>query len=276
MAQLSEKLARKASYSNPDIDILYGLDSKVLREFDINAAGLSMIRRFKMLGNKDIKRLEAMDKYTRNVVIGKIRGLNLEWSRELAQHIRDTMFEFMTENGASDEDIVSINNDAVTLIQPRTKVHKLRVNDIQFKISGVYSSLVVMNRVSFYRGTDGLMTVKGISDNGRELCQNYMIDKFNTWLGMLDNGYRPIDILRDIKNFKDLYCSKSLDINFYRNLRNGQFQMNEMGSKTAVVAFLNEFYDSDWMDKLDISPTLIEFIIPFTNIMINKYSSIAA
>jgi len=277
MGQLSEELAhKKSNYFNPDIDLLYGLDSRVMREFDINAAGLSMIRRFKMLGPKDIRRLEAMDKYTRNVVIGRIRGNYPDFSKELKTHIRDTMYEFMIENGVEDENIISINNDAVTVIQPRIKSHKLKINDITFKISGVYDSFVLINRVSFFRGTDGNMTVKGISDAGRDLCKDYMIEQFNTWLGELENGYKPIDILKDIRDFKDLYCNKNLDINFYRNIRNGQFQMNEMGSKYSIVSFINDFEDADWKDKIDISPTLIEFIIPFISVMLSKYNSIAA
>lgn len=272
MAGLSREIARKTSYSNPNYDILYGLDSRIIREFDINAAGLSMIRRFNMLGKKDIQQLEAMDKYTRNVVIGKIRGQDVEFSKELKLHIRDTMQEFMEENGMVDEDIISINNDAVTVIQPRNKVNKLRVNDIQYKISGVYTSAMFISRVSFFRGKDETLTVKGISDTGRSMCGDYMLEEFNSWLGALENGERIIDVLKDVSSFKDLYCERKLDINYYRSIRNGNLQMNEMGSKYAIVSFMNEFVDAEWLDKIDIAPTLIEFIIPFINILISRYT----
>lgn len=269
--KISEALAKKASYSNPNLTLVYGLGNRVMREFDMNAAGFSIIKRYKMLGNRDIMQLESMEKFERNVLIGKIRALDKEWSKSLAQHIRNTMKEFMEANGVSDEDVVSINNDAVTVIQPFNKKHKLVINDLKFKISGTYSSLAVINRVSFYRGINGNLTVKGISDTGRENCEGYLLEKFNEWIGMLENGYKIIEVLKDIAKFRQAYCSRSLPLDYYKNIRNGLLKMGSMGSRFTSIQFYSEFNDSEWKKGIDIGANLIDFIIPFINMLVDRY-----
>ena len=266
---LSEKIAFKASYSNPDLSLVYGLGSKIMREYDMNAAGFSIIKRYKLLSRYDIMSLEGMEKFERNVIIGKIRALDKDWSANLTRHIRETMAKFMKANGALDETIVSINNDAVTLIEPRSKEPVLDIDGLKFKISGEYKALVVLSRVSIFKELkNDEVTIKGISETGRELCKNALIKRFGLWLSMLDNGASKFEMLKELKNFKAEYYSRRMHMDYYRNMRNGLLRLGNCGSAGTSVSFRENFIDNEWKDHLDIGENLIDFIIPFINLVI--------
>ena len=44
MIMMSEKLAMKASYTDPTVEILYGMSPNLIREYDMSSAGLSVIK----------------------------------------------------------------------------------------------------------------------------------------------------------------------------------------------------------------------------------------
>lgn len=259
----------KSFYNNPNIEILYGLDTRIIREFDMNAAGFSVIQRFRMLGRNDIRALSSMDKFSRNVAIGKIRALDTNWSKALSTNIRSVMLLFMEANEIIPEDIVSINNDAVTVIQPLKKKHTLQIDKINFKISGEYTSLLNVNRVYFLRDDEGDLTVKGISDTSREYCTE-LLSKISEWLGMLEHGSSISSVLLSIQNFKVAYCNRSLPLGYYRDLRNGVLNFNNKISRFSNVSILHDFHDSEWYGNLDMSGNLINFIIPIIGILLDR------
>lgn len=263
----TSKIIEKSLYQNPQFNILYGIGQRNICEYDMNSAGFSVIKVNNMLERRDIMRLESMDKKERNIVIGKIRGYDKEWSKRFSSLIRMTMKDFIINNEINDEDIISINNDAVTILQSYGKSIKMESDGVTFKRSGCYKNMVVLSRVSFFSDSQEI-NVKGISESGRENTKDFMQKMIFGWMKRLDEGEDKYSVIKDIERFRILLLTKKLPLGFYRNLRNGNIELSGMFSKYTKFSVSTDFIDDEWKVKLDTSANIIDFVIPFINLLV--------
>jgi hypothetical protein len=268
---ISESLAMKASFQNPDLSLLYGLGNCVIREYDMSSAGLSVIREFGLLSKSDIKRLEDMEKEERNIIIGKIRALDKDWSKLLAKKLRETMAEFMRRNDVEDKNLVSINNDAITVIEPRAKKPVLQLGSIKFRNDGEYQALAMVNRIQIFMDKGGKsLTIKGIGEHGRQESENGIGKKLLEWLRLLEAGTDPLEVLKRVQRFRTELIEHTAPQDFYRSLRTGFMTLSGAPSQFSRVRLDLPFDDESWEKLLDPTETIVDIIIPFGNLLIEK------
>lgn len=268
---ISNDLAMKATFQHPDLNLVYGLGNRVIREYDMRSAGLSVIREYGLLSKSDIRRLEDMEKEERNIIVGKIRALDADWSKLLTSKIRSTMAEFMRLNGVEDNTLVSINNDAVTVIEDRVKKPVLEMGSIKFRCDGEFSALAVVNRIQIFLNKGGKdLTIRGIGEHGREYSSVGVGKKLLEWLRLLEVGTDPLDILKKVQKFRTELIEHTAPQDMYRSLRTGLMTLTGTPSRFSRVRLDLPFDDPDWEVLLDPTETLVDIVIPFGNLLIDK------
>lgn len=234
----------------------------------MNSAGLSVIRARGLLCQTDIKQLQTLGKLERNIVIGKIRGMFKDFSMALSAGIRSTMHDFITVNGIEDDDIISINNDAVTFITDKHNDNIKRVvDDVTFKMSGEYDTMAVISRITFLTNGEDIH-VKGISDNARERTRDFIQEKIRIWMAELNNGVDKFTVLKEITAFRKALASNNLDIGYYRSVRTGDIKLNSKFSRFTSLTIREDFIDNEWKKQLDPSEVVTEILIPFSSMLL--------
>jgi hypothetical protein len=268
---ISKDLALKATFQHPDLNLVYGLGNKVIREYDMRSAGLSVIREYGLLSKSDIRRLEDMDKEERNITVGKIRALDSDWSKLLTKKIRETMAEFMRLNEVEDDTLISINNDAITVIEPRVKKPVLEMGSIKFRCDGEFTALAVVNRIQIFmnKGSQDL-TIRGIGEHGREHSSEGVGKKLLEWLRLLEVGVNPLDVLKKVQMFRKELIEHTAPQDMYRSLRTGFMTLTGTPSRFSRVRLDLPFDDPAWEELLDPTETLVDIIIPFGDLLIEK------
>ena len=268
---ISKDLAMKATFQNPNLNLVYGLGGKIIREYDMRSAGLSVIREFGLLSKSDIRRLEDMDKEERNITVGKIRALDKDWSLQLTKKIRETMAEFMRLNEVEDDTLISINNDAITVIESRAKKPVLEMGSIKFRCDGEFKALTVVNRIQiFLDKNEQELTIRGIGEHGREYSSVGVGKKLLEWLRLLEAGTDPLEVLKRVQKFRTELIEHTAPQDMYRSLRTGFMTLTGTPSKFSRVRLDLPFDDPSWESLLDPTETLVDIVIPFGDQLIEK------
>ena len=128
------KLYQKVNYTAP-IDYLI---SKNIREYDITKSNINILLFFNKISKEQYDHFYNMDKTERNETIGKI----IRDDEELKQAILDGVIEakrmFFEANNIQDDEVLSIKNDAVFIIDRAMKYTKF--GNIEFVNKNSYTS----------------------------------------------------------------------------------------------------------------------------------------
>ena len=274
MIMISEKLAMKASYTDPTVEILYGMSPNLIREYDMSSAGLSVIRDRKLLPDEDIKRLTAMPKYERNVVVGKIRAQDKDFSKKLSTGIRESVKTFLTVNGYEDENLLAINNDSVTVLEHRLNNPTLDFGEVHFRRAEEYVGYLRLNRFTIFANRNlQSLKIKGVGETARRAFQEGLGKVFLSWFKRLDRGEQSINLLPDLRDLKREIMELRAPTAYYISLKNGFIPMTtQLQSAGTVFHFYADFPD-EFREEIDLNPVLEETIIPLCRILKNGRSA---
>ena len=270
MTPQSPTIKTKSSYKNPNIKLLYGLGRRVIREFDMNSAGLSTIRAFKLLSPKVISYLESLPKKERNIVIGKIRGADKEFGKVFLEKVRQVMVDFMTENRIDDTDIISINNDAVTVVMNREVQYNRVIDNVTFKVAGEFDTFAALGNISvFVNSITRDITIKGISEDARQSTRQYLQEILVRWMSRLGSGQPPMSVLKEILRFREKLWKHELPVGYYRSMRTGMLSVkDDILPKYSSVFMQNDFEEPEWHEKLDPTPVNYDILIPLQSLIL--------
>ena len=229
-------------------------------EADIKDAGMSIIRRDKLLPQSLINQLEKLPKHDRSVQVGKLsrteeyRGL----SKTITVGLKQSMLEFCNANEIPDHDIISVKRDAVFIknIKPRILVFD---NDlVEFKLKNIYTDFMVFNGIEMYFNySKRTVDIKGIADLEKSLHQDYLIKLIFDILELVRlNKYSLI--LDTLVQFRMDYVTKDLPLGFYRELNSTSGFPLELGKNKYVFKSVTE----DKFEYINIQYNLVNVIIP--------------
>lgn len=265
---MSEKLAMKASYLDPTVEFLYGISPNLIREYDMTSAGLSVIRDRKLLPDEDIKRLSAMPKYERNVVVGKIRAVDKEFSKKLTQGIRESVKTFLFENGYEDENLLAINNDSVTVLEHRLNNPKLDFGEVHFRRAEEFVGYLRLNRFTIFANRDlRSLKIKGVGETARRAFQDGMGKVFLSWFRRLERGASSLELLPDLRDLKTEIVELRAPTAYYISLKTGFIPMNLKLKSAGVVQHFYADFPDEFREEIDLNPVLEETILPLCRIL---------
>lgn len=225
-------------------------------EYDMEAAGLSVLRDRDLISPKEHARLQALPKSRRVVEVGLLcRGDDVAL-QAVESGTREAVAEFCQENGFDEGDIISVKRDAVYSLRP---ARVLRLGEyIRFREDGRYTSFFNLSGVEFYYSCrNRSAVVKGI---GREVERTHRDHFIKLICGIIDLSENlKHDRLMQILALKRRdYVTMKAGAECYREMSaNNAFRLK--GSLTGV-----DLYADHWPgpDSVDISYNYAKFIVP--------------
>lgn len=262
---MSSNLYQKINYKS---GIKY-LVSTHIREYDISKANINVLYEKKLLSYEQYIKLYNAPNYERKVKVGLILKKHPEYVNILKEGIIEAKEKFFRANNIQDEDVLSIKNDAIFLINKIA--HVTQFGNIQFLMKNLYTSYYNINNIEFYYFFESYtgrekLDVKGISDKQLEKHKEYFLEFLQVCFNSaeIENIEETIDI---VTNFYNRYINLKLDIGYYRELNSlSNFSIK---SYSDFSKFYAEFLPQDKILNIDISYNLnmIRFLFQYYSLI---------
>lgn len=220
----------KQTWLNPNIEYIFNAE---IIEYDMQDAGFSLIRQFKLLPDSKIRELSSIPKGTeRHVAIGKLQRDDKAFSEALTAKFAEVRKVFIATNDIKDDDIISVKKDAIFTIGQQ---QRLKFGVVQFIAKNYYSSYIrfpLINDLEIYFSSDK-MDLKGMGDNAVNRHRLYMISFLRKMISMIESHDQSSK--RYIKKFIDNYKYHNLDEEYYIEFNNVSRNLDKIGNYNNVL-----------------------------------------
>jgi hypothetical protein len=260
------ELYERSTWLNPKYEYLFG---KRIVEYDMQSAGLSLVKEYHLLDDKTIKSLDdTIIKKDRVVKLGLIQRKDKKFAKALSDAFVDARKRFFQANNLNEDNILSIKKDAFFTIDTECEVTEL--GKMNFRPKHKYSSFIKLNRIEFYLDTIGrAVDIKGLGQGAIheklvELHIDYMLDFILTFArGREVNTDLEVQS-KWLSTFVKRYRHKELDIGYYREL--SQTMDFKVNSEEGLLS-MNDCSPA-FLDDIDISYNYYNYIVPLISIII--------
>lgn len=246
----------KSNYLNKEVPAL--INTRIY-EYDMVSGGFSILKRLRYFTTNEIKALEAMPKYERNVHIGLLLRNNSEMNNELIQGFKDCMEDFILDNDIPDEDILSIKKDAIFIRKP-ARVLEFE-GGINFSLKNTYTSYYYLNQREFYFKSPDTLHVKGFSKEVSEYQEDFFFKELKNMFRLAEMNNKT-SVIRYLKRFRSSYLNKELSKEFYWEMsRNPGFRYGKNAGDTSYI-----LQSIDDVEDIEIGYNYTRYIVPLINI----------
>lgn len=229
--------------------------NKVLIEYDMKEAGLSITKALKLLPEKEIKKIEALDKASRTRRIGLIQRDNPTYKKELQEGFVYYRKRFFEENNLQFEEIHSIKKDAIFT----TRYCDICNFDhyITFRPKHKYTSYIFLKRTGeiYYAPND--YAIKGMQNDNIKLHDGGMNDIIKNLCNKMETRGN-IPAINYMRTIIDSYKSGELPLSCYRRF----------DKQSTFDKFDPELDQIISVDEVDISYNLFNVLIPLCKVAI--------
>jgi hypothetical protein len=234
----------------------------ILREYDLKDAGFSIIKNNNLLDNETLEYLSSLDKYSKNVEIGKIIREKPEVSKCLMNKFIEIRKKFAKINELKEEDILSIKKDAIFIINKRLKF--LEFDNYCFSEKNKYSSYFYVNKKEFYYSSwEDKLDIKGINKETKKIHEKFLLRDIKNIIKQ-NETLNNIDIVKCLKFYRNLYLNRELEFNCYREMNsNNLYRLKFLITGSSV--FSNEVEDAN---LIDITHNYVKYIVPFISLIV--------
>jgi hypothetical protein len=260
------ELYERSTWLNPKYECLVG---KRIVEYDMQSAGLSLVKEYHLLDDKTIKSLDdTIIKKDRVVKLGLIQRNDKKFAKALSEAFVDARKRFFQANNLNKDNILSIKKDAFFTIDTECEVTEF--GKLNFRPKHKYSSYIKINRIEFYLDTiDRVVDIKGLGQGDIheklvELHKDAMLDFILTFARGREIHTDPEVQSKWLSMFVKRYREKSLDLSYYRELSQAMdFKVN---SEEGMLS-MNECSPA-FIEDLDISYNYYNYIVPLVSIIL--------
>ena len=200
----------KSTWLNPNIEYLF--DNEII-EYDIQDAGFSLIKQYKLLPDTKIRELEILGKgLDRHIAVGRLQGNDKEFSKSLNTKFAEIRKIFISMNGLDDNDIISVKKDAIYTIG---RCKKSKFDSIIFREKNIYTSYIRfpnINNIELYYSINGI-DIKGMSDSAVNRHRLYLLDFINKYIPYIES--KNVFVKKYLRNFINEYKFHELEDEFY-------------------------------------------------------------
>lgn len=195
------------------------LFNQYIREYDISKANINILFAKGIISKDIYDKLYIADRIYRQVYIGKMIRSNNKIQDVLNSGIIEYKQKFFESNNITDNNIISIKNDAVFVLNLIPTV--LNFDNVTFVHKNTYTSFMRLNELELYYGCDmnsEVIDIKGIKDTDLEI---YHMD----FLNIIINYFRYIQkdgpeiALNFITSVINDYINLALPITYYRRFK---------------------------------------------------------
>lgn len=212
-----------------------------IKEYDMEKANISVLCEQGAITEEQYQTLYHLPKQSRQVAVGKMMRDNPELIQLWKKGIVDARTAFLSSNSINDNEVLYIDNDSITVIEPRSnRIENTLETDfgryIHFRIKNVYSSLYRLDPIDFLYYHDAnreYYRLKYVDD--QKLSTNHK-NHFLEFLMTLaeeaeDNQGRVLNTLQMVKNTYCRYMGRELELDFYREFnQKSQFRLRSSGA----------------------------------------------
>lgn len=220
----------KSTWLNPNIEYLF--DESII-EYDIQDAGFSLIKQYRLLSDEKIKELTMMGKgRERHIAVGILQKDDKDFSKRLMDKFAEIRNIFITLNNLSDDDIISVKKDAIFTTKKCSKVNFENIHFIEKNSYSSYIRLPGINNLEIYYSDKGI-DIKGMSDKAVNRHRLYMMEFIRNIISMIEN--KNPQAKRYILDFIMKYKSLDLDEEYYLEFNNISKDLNLLFNYQNII-----------------------------------------
>lgn len=242
----------RSLYTNKNIPILL---NTIIREYDIQECGFSILKKEHMLTKQEIKKIENMEKQARNVYIGNIQK-NKKYAKCINDNLLSIRKEFQISNVIDDEDILSIKKDAFFIIQKAPL--NLSIQGVNFICKNKYDTYVLLNNVEFYIDTNTKVYIQ--KNLGKTFTENKFLEDLFLLLTVSNNKNL---FYQQIKTYRHKYINRLLNIESYREANTD----NCFSVKIKNITYKLDYYDD--INTIDIMYNYENYLQPLYKLIMS-------
>lgn len=220
----------KSVWMNPNIEYLF---NEEIHEYDIQDAGFSLIKQYKLLPEEKIQELTMMGKgKERHIAVGILQRDDKEFTKRLMDKFAEIRKIFIELNGLTDNDIISVKKDAIFTTK---QCSKTKFDNIIFVEKNLYSSYIRfpnVNNLEIYYSSRGI-DIKGMSDKALNRHRLYMLEFIRNCIGMIEG--RNSRIKRYLNEFINNYKFMELEDEYYLEFNNLSKDLNLLFNYQNII-----------------------------------------
>lgn len=234
-----------------DIDYLL---STYIREYDISKANINVFYKYGVIDKTQYEQYLRMTREARQISIGLMLRDRPELNQVLKEGITEAKRMFFEANNIQEQDILSIKNDAIFIINKIPTYTKF--GNIEFIMKNVYTSYYNLDGIELYYFFDIVtgqekMDVKGIDDSKLMLHKNYFME----FLAVCFNSaqtYSIQDTIDIVTNFYIKYIGLELEPGYYREFNTfSMYRLRSYSSNSLEATALEEIGENQ-LQYIDI------------------------
>jgi hypothetical protein len=204
-------------YINPNYEFIV---NKFIYEYDIQQGNINVMKRYGLIEDNLYDALKILPKEERNRKVGLLIQNNKELSEALSSGFTEVVDNFISINNILPDDILSVKNDAVFLVNRKPMVTQF--DNINFIEKNRYNLFNRIGALETYYQYDIMadtekLDIKGIKDTFLELHKDYMLD-FICHIYYLVMTGNVAQAIVNSRFFYQQYSNRSLNVNYYREL----------------------------------------------------------
>lgn len=256
---LPDKFCLEELYINKNLLYLF---NKEIIEYDMQSAGYSLIREYRLLPEEEIELLSHLGKKDQTIQIGKLQNKYPDFKKSLKEAFSAARNRFYLQNDLELDQILSVKKDAIFTLR---SCKEQKVGDyINFREKNKYSSYVLLSAskgksLELYYNPSKL-DVKGISDEKVQLHQDHMLWFLQQWFVRMET-MPPQEVLAYTRRFIDKYKRRELDVGFYRRFSPDSTFILKGDSGIRFTEYWNHA-----KEDLDISYNYFNILVKLTKI----------
>lgn len=198
-----------------DVDYLL---STYIREYDISKANINILYKYGVINKQQYDQYYLMNREARQISIGLLLRDKPEVNDILRKGIQEAKRCFFEANNIQEQDILSIKNDAVFVINKIPTVTKF--DNIEFSMKNIYTSYYRLMGIELYYFFDIVsgeekLDVKGINDENLKLHKKYFIEFLEVCFNSAQS-YPIEDVIDVVTTFYSKYINLELECGYYR------------------------------------------------------------
>ena len=236
------RLWESDSFINNNIPFTFNKD---IIEYDMQEAGFSLTKEFKLLDKNTIEKLEKKGKDKRKIELGIIQRNDKDYREGLKLAFKEARRLFFEANNLEQQDILSIKKDAIFTL--KTCKYREFGKYINFRPKNFYTSYIHLNKKMEFYYSPYKLDIKGLSKDNVELHEDYMIKFIKLFFKKMETETSET-VIDFTKRFISKYKRKELEVGYYRTFdHNSCYYLND-GSGDVF----GDYWEEE-KDELDIS-----------------------
>lgn len=192
--------------------------STYIREYDISKANINILYHEKQISDQQYQFLYSCPKFQREIIVGKMRKKNQNLTAILKNGIKNARIQLCIANHLTDENILSVKNDAVFVIDRDLKYTQF--DNIRFAHKNTYTSYYkIYNMEFYYDGINDVLDVKGMGDSLELYHGPYFTDLLKFLFSEAEKT-RPTRFMNTLTECIQSYIHLEYPVEYYREFNN--------------------------------------------------------